>query len=54
MKTIVSLTLAGVIAAASLGTAINGAQAEEEKILYLYNWTDYFPREILQKFEKET
>ena len=54
MKTIVSLTLAGVIAAASLGTAINGAQAEEEKILYLYNWTDYFPLELLQKFEKET
>lgn len=54
MKTIVKLTVAGMIAATSLGTSMSWAQAEEEKILYLYNWTDYFPLELLQKFEKET
>lgn len=31
-----------------------GAQAEEEKVLYFYNWTDYYPVELLAKFEKET
>lgn len=31
-----------------------GARAEEEKVLYFYNWTDYYPVELLAKFEKET
>ncbi|MGE3877088.1 MAG: extracellular solute-binding protein [Parvibaculaceae bacterium] len=31
-----------------------GAGAEEEKVLYFYNWTDYYPVELLAKFEKET
>lgn len=31
-----------------------GARAAEEKVLYFYNWTDYYPVELLGKFEKET
>ena len=31
-----------------------GSQAEEEKVLYFYNWTDYYPVELLAKFEAET
>lgn len=30
------------------------AWAEEEKVLYFYNWTDYYPPSLLEKFEKET
>lgn len=30
------------------------AQAEEPKQLFFYNWTDYYPVELLAKFEKET
>ncbi|MGE4248358.1 MAG: extracellular solute-binding protein [Parvibaculaceae bacterium] len=35
-------------------TLAGGAQAQEEKVLYFYNWTDYYPVELLAKFEKET
>lgn len=31
-----------------------GAQAEKEKVLYFYNWTDYYPVELLAKFEADT
>ena len=31
-----------------------GARAGEEKVLYFYNWTDYYPVELLAKFEKDT
>lgn len=30
------------------------AQADEPKELFFYNWTDYYPVELLEKFEKET
>ncbi|WP_166359956.1 extracellular solute-binding protein [Pseudomonas akapageensis] len=30
------------------------AQAQEPKELFFYNWTDYYPVELLAKFEKET
>lgn len=30
------------------------AQAAEPKELFFYNWTDYYPVELLAKFEKET
>ena len=30
------------------------AQAEEEKVLNLYNWTEYMPKEVLKAFTKET
>ena len=43
--------LAAPLLALALAT---GAQAEEEKVLFFYNWTDYYPVELLAKFEKET
>ncbi|WP_395681526.1 extracellular solute-binding protein [Inquilinus sp.] len=45
------LLLAAVAAAAAL-TAASAAQAAGE--LYFYNWTNYYPPELLAKFEKET
>ncbi|WP_240055724.1 extracellular solute-binding protein, partial [Pseudomonas fluorescens] len=39
--------------ALSCFTAFN-AQAAEPKQLFFYNWTDYYPVELLAKFEKET
>ncbi|MDR0212061.1 MAG: extracellular solute-binding protein [Pseudomonas putida] len=44
-------TFAGLSLACLFAT---GAQAEEAKVLYFYNWTDYYPVELLGKFEKET
>src|SRR5262249_17969755 len=38
---------------ACLGTALP-AMADEAKELFFYNWTDYYPVELLAKFEKET
>ncbi len=34
--------------------AAGAATAEEEKVLYFFNWTDYYPPELLTKFETET
>ena len=34
--------------------AATAAQADEPKELFFYNWTDYYPVELLAKFEKET
>ncbi|MDO8710359.1 MAG: extracellular solute-binding protein, partial [Pseudomonas sp.] len=31
-----------------------GAHAAEPKELFFYNWTDYYPVDLLAKFEKET
>lgn len=43
------------LAAPLLALALTtGAQAEEEKVLYFYNWTDYYPVELLSKFEADT
>ena len=33
---------------------LSGAQAAEEKIVNVYNWSDYIDEEILAEFEKET
>lgn len=43
----IGIVFAGLVAAQS-------AKAEEEKILYFYNWTDYYPVELLAKFEQDT
>ncbi len=46
-------TIASLIAAASL--ALSGASlAEEEKILNVYNWSDYIAEDTLEKFTAET
>ncbi len=33
---------------------LNFSYAQEEKILNVYNWSGYFPDDLLQQFEKET
>jgi len=51
MGTARQILLAAVAAAGTLAAA-STAQAAGE--LYFYNWTDYYPPELLAKFEKET
>lgn len=51
MKMLKTLIAAGAVAAVSLGSL---ASAEEEKILNVYNWSDYIAEETLEKFEQET
>ena len=34
--------------------ALPAVAQDAEKTLYFYNWTDYYPVELLAKFEKET
>ncbi len=51
-KTLKSALLAMALCVPALG-ATAGAQ-EAEKVLYFYNWTDYYPTELLAKFEKDT
>lgn len=31
-----------------------GAQAAEEKLLYLYNWSEYLPESVIEQFQTET
>ncbi|GLR54774.1 extracellular solute-binding protein [Shinella yambaruensis] len=45
--------LGAAFAAVALLASPAGAQ-DAEKTLYFYNWTDYYPVELLAKFEKET
>ena len=43
------------LAAALLATAFGAAQAqEEEKVLNIYNWSDYIGDDTIKNFEKET
>jgi spermidine/putrescine transport system substrate-binding protein len=45
----------GFLTASILAFTVAGAAwSEEEKVLYFYNWTDYYPPELLVKFETET
>lgn len=47
--------LFGGLAVASLVTlAASSAQAQEEKVLNVYNWSDYIAVDTIQNFEKET
>ena len=43
---------AALMAAALLASPV--AAQDAEKTLFFYNWTDYYPVELLGKFEKET
>lgn len=47
-----STRAAAILAAAILGLPASAQDAE--KVLYFYNWTDYYPVELLAKFEEET
>jgi len=40
--------------AAALGATFTGAHADEEKVLNVYNWSDYIAEDTLAKFTKET
>ncbi len=46
--TLVSLALA------ALSVVSISAQAEEEKVLYIYNWSEYMEPTVIPEFEKET
>lgn len=48
-----TLTAVAVVAVAVV-SGFNSAAAEEEKILNIYNWSDYIDPEIIPMFEKET
>ncbi|MGJ7518197.1 extracellular solute-binding protein [Pseudomonas baetica] len=52
-KKVKSLRFAVASLALSCFTAFS-AQAAEPKELFFYNWTDYYPVDLLAKFEKET
>jgi len=54
MKSLRHALLSGAGLALAVLTAGQSARAEEEKVLYFYNWTDYYPVELLAKFEKDT
>ncbi len=42
------------MAATALVTISSGAKAEEEKVLNVYNWSDYIAEDTLKRFEQET
>ena len=44
------------LVAASLATALTmgSAFAQEEKVLHVYNWSDYIAEDTVANFEKET
>lgn len=50
------MTRPNLLAAAALATllALPATAQDAEKTLYFYNWTDYYPVELLAKFEAET
>ena len=48
-KLMVGLTLAGLMTVAA-----TSAMAQEEKVLNIYNWSDYIAVDTIQNFEKET
>jgi putrescine transport system substrate-binding protein len=50
----VTKPLSKLIAAASVLLATSAAFAQEEKVLNVYNWSDYIGEEIIKKFEAET
>ena len=44
----------GLTLACSLFVAATAAQAQEEKVLNIYNWSDYLAEDTISNFEKET
>lgn len=42
------------LAAGALVLGMQGAQADDSKTLYFYNWTEYVPPGLLEQFTKET
>ena len=53
-KRLMGKLMTGVALAASLTFATTSALAQEEKVLNIYNWSDYIAEDTIQNFEKET
>jgi putrescine transport system substrate-binding protein len=53
-KTLVGRLMVGLAVAGSLTLAASSVLAEEEKVLNIYNWSDYIAEDTIQNFEKET
>jgi putrescine transport system substrate-binding protein len=49
-----SMTCVAVAACAASGIVPSLAQAQEEKVLNIYNWSDYVAEDTIANFEKET
>ncbi|MYM82071.1 extracellular solute-binding protein [Duganella sp. FT50W] len=45
---------AALLAAGLMVGAVQGAAAQEEKVLNIYNWSDYIAEDTVKNFEKET
>jgi putrescine transport system substrate-binding protein len=52
--TCVSKLFSGLVVASLVTLAASSAQAQEEKVLNIYNWSDYIAVDTIQNFEKET
>jgi putrescine transport system substrate-binding protein len=52
-KNWLNLLLSG-LAVAGMASFASSAQAQEEKVLNIYNWSDYIAPDTIQNFEKET
>ena len=50
MSYIKGIVAASLAAAVSMGSAV----AQEEKVLHVYNWSDYIAEDTVANFEKET
>jgi len=50
----VSKLLGGLAVAGLMGFGVTPASADEEKILNIYNWSDYIAEDTIANFEKET
>lgn len=44
----------GLLVAGALALSMSAVQADENKTLYFYNWTEYVPPGLLEQFTKET
>ncbi|PHV05943.1 spermidine/putrescine ABC transporter substrate-binding protein PotF [Janthinobacterium sp. BJB412] len=53
-RVVVNLAAAALAVAAALTTGTAAAQAQEEKVLNIYNWSDYIADDTVKNFEKET
>ena len=53
-RVVVNLAAAALAVAAALTAGAAMAQAQEEKVLNIYNWSDYIADDTVKNFEKET
>lgn len=53
-KTLMGKLMAGLALAGALTVAASSALAQEEKVLNIYNWSDYIGEDTIANFQKET